>query len=297
VIFYFSGAARGRALDTMLRCRVAKLASFAYPKEAVEYLRAADAAGISCRIIIDSGAFSAWNSGTEVDVKDLVSYINDLCATFGKRHPITAIALDKIPGTKGTAPSEEEFRDSVAVSKNNYLAMKTACRAQVLPVYHYGTDLTVLNWYRKHTRHLCFGALAKVKDTARTRWLGRMSREGLQVHGLGITSETGMRAYPWHSVDSASWALAAAMGHIVINTAHGLRQITISAEAPRLKEAGMHIFNMSDRVQIETMIRERGYDPEELSQQSELRACWNIETFAAYQPRAKTEAYIGELFK
>lgn len=285
MIFYFSGAAKGRPLDAMLRHRVAKLSSFAYPREITDYLEAADAAGVRVRAMIDSGAFTVWNAGGQVSRDALCQHIVRIHERFGARHEIVAIALDKIPGARGRAPTPDEIAAAVEESIANYDFMRAAMPVPILPVYHTGEDRAVLERYMRTADWVAFGMSQDWSGKERLRWAAGAIPAGVRVHGLAATSTAMMEQVPWYSVDSATWAMAAAMGHLVINTARGLRQITISAEAPRLKDEGAHIFNMAERPRIEAMIRARGYDPDVLAVDSVERQAWNIETFATYQPR------------
>lgn len=295
MIFYISGDGHGEVRDKMLDLGVAKLCSFAYPKACPQYLTAADERGQRVRMMIDSGAFTVWNAGGEVELQALIAYVESMVEAYGERHDIVCIALDKIPGAKGAPPTPDDIERAVETSVSNYHKMRQVLPVPVIPVYHTGEAQWVLDEYRKHTDYVAFGMSQDWSNRARLNWAMANQKPGLKIHGLAATSTEMLVGVDWYSVDSATWAMAAAMGHLVMETARGIRQISISSESTRLKIDSKHIDNMPEREAIYELIRSKGYDVEQLRIDSKQRQLFNLEAFATYRPE-KRPVIVQELF-
>lgn len=149
-------------------------------------------------IIIDSGAFSAWNSGKEVDIEKYIQYAQKLDPDW------TYINLDVIPKT---GSSSKEISECIEKGKENFLYIKTKLK-NVLPVYHYGEDLSVLKWYMEHTDYIGISPANDTSEKVKRDFLNSVfdiTRDKIKCHGLGYSSFEGMLKYPFYSVDSISY--------------------------------------------------------------------------------------------
>lgn len=263
---------------------IPRLASFAYPKEAEKLMAVADEDGVRLDVMLDSGAFTVWNSGGEVSMDDLMHHYEDLVERFGDRHNIVLISLDKIPGERGRIPSKEEVAKAVETSIANYHVMRARLPRPVLPVYHAGEEPWVLDEYTRCTDYVAFGISQTLSSKARLEAAMRMQRPGLKVHGLATTSTRMMRHVDWYSVDSSTWAMAAAMGNILWHTPWGIRQVSVSNESPRRYEAGRHVANMTERPQFEAAFKAAGFSLEELAESHDKRREWNVVALKGYDP-------------
>lgn len=164
------------------------------PKEPKHFL------GTYKSIIIDSGAFSAWNSGKEVDIEKYIEYAQSLDPDW------TYINLDVIPKT-GSTPKEIER--CIEKGKENFLYIKTKLK-NVLPVYHYGEKLSVLKWYMEHTDYIGISPANDTSEKVKREFLNNVfsiTRDKIKCHGLGYSSLEGMTKYPFYSVDSISYKM------------------------------------------------------------------------------------------
>ena len=164
------------------------------PKEPKEFL------GTHRNIIIDSGAFSAWNSGREVDIDSYIEYAERLDPDW------TYINLDVIPKTGST---KKEIDCCIDKSKENFLYIKKKLK-NVLPVYHYGEGVGVLKWYMEHTDYIGISPANDTNEKIKREFLNRVfdiTRDKVKCHGLGYSSVEGMLTYPFYSVDSISYKM------------------------------------------------------------------------------------------
>ena len=173
--------------------------------------------------MLDSGAFSVWNSGAEID---LDVYIN-----FCKQHPGVSyyVCLDKIPGKPGAEVIRTPgvLQDAAQSTWENYLRMIDQLpKEKVIPVFHRGEDFRWLAKYLEFgSPYVGFGQIGMggSKETQKA-FLREVSKYVLdsagrlivKTHGFAITSFQLMNYMPWHSVDSASWLKQAAFGVVYI---------------------------------------------------------------------------------
>lgn len=179
------------------------------PKEYKHFL------GTHKSIIIDSGAFSAWNSGKVVDIEKYISYCQNLDPDW------TFINLDVIPKT---GSSKQEIERCIEQGKENFLYIKTKIK-NVLPVYHYGEDLSVLKWYMEHCDYIGISPANDTHEKVKRAFLDSVfdiTRDKIKCHGLGYSSFSGMLRYPFYSVDSISFKRYRFKDNIFIPTTKNL---------------------------------------------------------------------------
>ena len=153
---YFSGSMQHLSVvKKLMDLKSPRLLTFATWKEVPRYLGQCDEAGYSCDMVIDSGAFSSWNIGKPVELKDLLLFDKWLIRTY-PQHNFTFIALDVIPGSRSRMPDQDEINKAVEQSYQNFLVMQQELAGYtVLPVYHSGEDRFVRDRYLEHTNHMC----------------------------------------------------------------------------------------------------------------------------------------------
>ncbi len=142
--------------------------------------------------MLDSGAYSAWNSGTPIVLADYIR----ACFELREKDPqlTEIIALDVIGDGRG--------------SLENALAMKRA-GLEVIPVFHVGDDRGILAEY--------VGAFEKVGLSCR---FGEPLVQSFRFyddcfarhwphkfHSFGWVSERMLMRYPFHSSDCSSWEM------------------------------------------------------------------------------------------
>lgn len=186
-------------------------------------------------IMLDSGAFTMWRQGTEVD---LWAYI-DFCLSRGHRLD-GYFVLDRIPGTYGQAPTPDGCERAIEETLAN-LATMEAFGLRPIPVYHEGEPVELLDWYVARGHALIgLGATASRRNTdAKARWvLGVIARHPEQrFHGLGMASDR-LVGLPLFSADAMTWQ------SIVINGTKG--SATMIERSSRLCRLMMGILAIED---------------------------------------------------
>lgn len=139
--------------------------------------------------LLDSGAFTAWTKGVEIDIDELIAFI--------KLHkPENAIQLDVIG-------KEEETWE-------NYRYM-TSKGVEVLPVIHYKASEKHIKRVVKKADYICLGGLVPLARRKKKlqEWLDYIFTfeeiRKVKVHCLGITTRWVLERYPFYSVDSTSY--------------------------------------------------------------------------------------------
>lgn len=155
-----------------------------------EYCKTKDTINID-NLVLDSGAFSVYNSGKVLDINDFISVAKESNAD-------EIFALDKI-GDYGQ-------------SQANTIKMWNA-GIKAIPVYHIGEPVSYLDWCCKYTpvQKIALGSSAK----SRMIWLNQQFKYvwdkygPTKIHGFGMASFKAVDSFPFDSVDASSWATAA----------------------------------------------------------------------------------------
>lgn len=277
-IMYFSGSmTHPHVVERLTMTGVHRLFTFAAPKEVHEYLHYCDQRGLKANIMIDSGAFTAWNIGKPVRLNELIEYDLSLIRRY-PQHNFVFIALDVIPGSRGVMPTQGEINAAVEESYRNFLTMLQALPGQtVLPVYHSGEDRHIRDRYLSHVPYICLSMNQNLSEGQRLQWAREAMVPGYYFHGLAATGNRMLSQVDWYSVDSSGWLMVAAMGCILFPIGKGLRPLSVSDTAPTRKQHGKHIENMNEAPWIRDFIWSRGYDPDRLVTDYAARICWNID--------------------
>ena len=178
-------------------------------------------------ILLDSGAFTAWNKGeitTVDDVKRKYSkFINLAGDTFDE---IWGINLDVIPGAKGRDPTEDELKRAVEVSDVNFEILVKEFGDIIMPVYHQGEDVARLRecvaQVDGKSNYICISPRNDLAEGYRIKWSRDAHAEltanfpHILTHGLATTGNKMVRTVPWYSGDSAAWVQHGGYGMIDI---------------------------------------------------------------------------------
>lgn len=138
--------------------------------------------------ILDSGAFSAWKSGKVVDIDALVEASKD-------PYWDETVGLDVIGSAEGSRKNLDYMR---------------AKGSPAMPVFHIGDDWGLLEHYCRNWDKVglsCrFGE--PVKESLRFYEQCFARQWPHKFHSFGWTAAAMLRRFPFHSADSATWALA-----------------------------------------------------------------------------------------
>ncbi len=185
-------------------------------------------------LLIDSGGFSAMTLGTPIDIDAYATYVAS-CADIG----VAFINLDVVRDHKTTARNQ------------TYLE---ALGLNPIPVFHIGSPFGVLDAMTERYPYIALGGLvgASPKSFVR-RWINKCFNVApdTQFHGLGMTSNTIARAFPWFSVDSSSWLTPARWGSMPIfkngSVVNADQTRLTQRERVILRELGVDINRITDR--------------------------------------------------
>lgn len=222
----------------------------------------------SAKVFLDSGAFSAFSKGVEINLPEYCEYI--------KQNDDIIERIDGIP----LYSVLDGIGDPLKTYQNQLAMERLGVRP--LPCFHYGEDERYLEWYMKNYDYITIGGMVPITTPQLYLWLDRIfdryltdgaGRPKLRVHGFGLTTIGLMERYPWFSVDSSSWVQIAANGAIYIRK---WGTIFISKGSPTVKEPGRHLDNMpaAQRAAIVREIVRLGYSVERL--QTDYIARWSF---------------------
>jgi len=154
-------------------------------------------------MFLDSGAFSAYNSGNEIKLDDYVSFLHKRGDEFEAYANLDVI---------GNAPAS--WKNQLRMVKRGLMP---------IPCFHYGEPIEY--WYRYLDRfeYIALGGrtVARTRENLR-RWYDRCwkilsdTNPKVKVHGFGMTDMLVTKMYPWYSVDSTTAARAGRVGVLVL---------------------------------------------------------------------------------
>ena len=141
--------------------------------------------------VLDSGAFSAFNSGKTISLQ---AYI-DTCKRLMETDPTLSevYALDVIGDWRATMKNTEEMhRQGVPA----------------IPAVHFGAPEEAIKAAANYPK-MAIGGVARMKPTTRKKFIEQVFARvwPKAVHGFGINDEDTVLGFPWHSVDASSWEL------------------------------------------------------------------------------------------
>lgn len=140
--------------------------------------------------VMDSGAFSAKQSGAEID---LHAYI-DCCRRLLAEDPTLSevYALDVIGDWRATVRNAEAM---------------WAAGVPAIPCYHVGSPESVLIGLARDYPKIALGGAVgyRQKDAWAAQCFARVWPK--PIHGFGFGGERSILALPWHSVDATNWEL------------------------------------------------------------------------------------------
>jgi hypothetical protein len=213
-------------------------------------------------LFLDSGAFSAYQHGVEVDMDAYIEFIK------------------KYESWIDVVASMDVIADPVASYEN--LKYMEEQGLNPMPVFHTGHEDP--KWLKRYIDegydYIGLGGMARrgairtqlmtmLDDLWRKYLLDSDGMPLVKVHGFGMTSVAIMLRYPWYSCDSASWVVASRHGGVYVPKFRAGEYIydespwtiSISTRSPYLKEHYKHIdtFPTGARNKILEYFEEKGY--------------------------------------
>lgn len=232
--------ARYRLLSYALIIHPSARAARAIPME--EYVKTAP------DIFLDSGAFTAWTKGQQIDLDAYADFI----LSYPKGTFTVVANLDVIPGEWGKVSTQAEIDKSASKGWENFHRLQARLKGHevtLLHIYHQGEDV---KWLKKLLAEGgdYIGISPGNDRTTRQKiaWLDAImplccDAEGWplrKMHAFGVTALDIITRYPWYSIDSTTWVLASRFGACFISLDGGTHKITFSDQSPSQADIGKH---------------------------------------------------------
>ena len=138
-------------------------------------------------LFLDSGAFSAFTQGVEIDIYEYCSFIKK-----NKKYIETYAVLDVIGSAEKTWENQR-IMEKAGLSP--------------LPCFHFGEDIKWLKKYVKKYDYMALGGMVPISSKDLKVWLDDLysnhlcDKDGMpkiKVHGFGMTSLSLMLRFPWY---------------------------------------------------------------------------------------------------
>ena len=142
--------------------------------------------------VLDSGAFSAHNSGKEIRLQDYIDKAKQLRDSDPTLSEV--FALDVIGDWRASIRNTEEmWRQGI----------------EAIPCWHAGEPEDVLRGIARDYPKIALGGVAKTRAAAKKKIAEQVFARvwPKKIHGFGFGSEDMVLAFPWHSVDATNWEM------------------------------------------------------------------------------------------
>lgn len=226
-------------------------------------------------IILDSGAFSAWTRGAEINIDEYCQFCLENQDIFDY-----VVNLDVIPGKFGNKKlGREEIERSASKGYENYLYLlsKGVPKEKLIHVFHQNEDFS---WLKRMVKEMEYIGLSPANDRTtpeKIAWLDLCMQHVLddkgmplvKFHGFAVTSLRIMMRYPWYSVDSTSWVMRSRMGSVLVPRYkkgdwiydEDSWKVIVSSRSPAAQDAGKHFSGFSPEIQkvILNYFESKGY--------------------------------------
>lgn len=148
-------------------------------------------------LIVDSGAFSAWNSGKEIKLEDYCKFLDSLPTDMNYR----PVQLDVI------GDAERSYENLIKMREDGY---------DPIPVFTRGETLERLDEFYTISDYVMLGGVAKGGTNKNYVKYFLENNKGRKCHLLGFTRVPFILRYKPYSVDSSSWASAVRYGQMAV---------------------------------------------------------------------------------
>lgn len=140
----------------------------------------------SFRLIVDSGAFTAWNTGKVISMDEYAKFLK----TIPSHWDYKAVQLDVYGDPEQTYI--------------NYMKMLDMGFTDIMPVFTRGDSLERLEEFYRYTDYIMFGGIAIGGENKNyVKWFCEMNK-GRHAHWLGFVNIPFIKHYKPYSVDSSS---------------------------------------------------------------------------------------------
>jgi len=143
--------------------------------------------------VLDSGAFSAMNSGVDIDLDEYIEFCHDILKS--PVPPVEIFSLDVIGDAEGTKRNTEKMWDA---------------GIEAIPAYHIGEPEEYLLHYAATYPKIALGGVAMLRPAAKkSAWAKECFARvwPKKIHGFGFGTERDVLGLPFHSTDSTNWEM------------------------------------------------------------------------------------------
>ena len=143
--------------------------------------------------VLDSGAFSAHNSGVEIDLDEYMATCKDLMQSDDQLMEI--FSLDVIGDWQASLKNTEKM---------------WAKGIEAIPCYHIGEPESVLIGMAKDYPKIALGGVAAKTGHEKLKWAEQCFARvwPTKIHGFAFGGERAIMRLPFHSVDATNWEIS-----------------------------------------------------------------------------------------
>jgi hypothetical protein len=173
---------------------------------------------------LDSGAFTAHNTGKTID-------IDALCEEARAGGWSTVAALDVIGNAKAS------FDNAITMSERGL---------PIIPTFHYSEPWEFLYEYKKRFDWIALGGTVGLQISTKRRWLEQCFARAypMKFHAFGVSLESILMALPFYSYDVTSWYSGIRFG----GARWGKDLAYPSLSIPTVKQGGQSVQNLKHEV-------------------------------------------------
>lgn len=214
------------------------------------------------RLIVDSGAFTAWNSGKEIKLDEYCSFLK----TIEYLKPDLIVQLDVF------GDPEQSWK--------NFLEMQKRGFHNVCPVFTRGDTLEMLEEMYTYTDYIFFGGIVVGgKNHEYVQWF-LSKNKGRKCHWLGFVKSDFMKKYKPESVDSSSWNTPSRYGNLALYDGFG-----------NLKSMKREDFKKPPTAKTRKLLHTTGI-PMSMAKQLQNDEAWRIKTKEGWWQQGTETSYL-----
>lgn len=274
VDLYFAGTQCKEAEEIIENNGCCRLFSYANDKKSLVERFKRNPTG---KLIVDSGAFTAWTKGIKINVDEYIKWLNT-----NKQYIYLAGQVDCIPGTPSIPPTQLQVNHAAKETYDNYWYMRNRLDNpdMLLYTFHLGEPFYFLEKILAHPeiKYIAFGGMVGKSIEAKENFLQRCfeiikksKNPNIKVHAFGVTSPSILEKFPFTSGDSTGWIMVGASGQIY--SKYG--QLDFSKSS---RDTFKSVFNLPKESYnlVKQEVERFGYTMKELEENYKARMCYNV---------------------
>lgn len=281
---YFAGAQTPTVDDFIYNLGANRLYSYFSERKHIDnYIERIKTGKTNSKLIVDSGAFSAWTRGITINVDEYIEWLNE------RSEYITAAGqMDVIPGHIKNGATFEDTVHAAEGTWENYLYMRKRLKNPdiLLYTFHIGEPIkflkNALEWKDENgnqIKYMALGGMVGKPRNARNQFLQmcyteifKSSNPNIKVHAFGMTDLELCKKYPITSADSTTWIIHGAQGRIRDEDG---RYINISEKQAHIKENFVNIVP-EQQERLHALFDKFGFSFDELKSNYIKRLLFNV---------------------